>query len=125
MWCAVRRRSEARRPGSAQGLTDEVGDGGREREAGGGLLGGGAQFAPSFFQNIDELLAGIVCVLGGEGGDFVFQKNEHGGVFEGLGAGVGFEAGFGNPGGGLGGFTGRYARFKQQGAGAFGLFHVE
>ena len=125
MWCAVRRRNEARRPGSAQGLADEVGDGGREREAGGGLLGRGAEFAPSFFQNIDKFLARVIGVLGGEGGDFVFQKHEHGGVFERLSAGVGFEAGFGNPRDGFGGFVGRYARFEQQGAGAFGLFHVE
>ena len=125
MWCAARWRSEAWSRPLAQRFANEVGDGGRQSETPRGVLRGGAEFAPSFFQNIDELLAGIVCVLGGEGGDFVFQKNEHGGVFEGLGAGVGFEAGFGNPGGGLGGFTGRYARFKQQATGAFGLFHVE
>jgi len=113
MSCATRWRSEARLQPLAQRLADEVGDGGREREAGGGLLGGGAEFAPRFLQNFDELLARVVGVLGGEGGDLVFQKHEHGGVFESLGAGVGFQAGFGNPGRGPGGFFGRYARFEQ------------
>ena len=67
------------------------------------MLGGGAQFAPSFLEDFHEFFAGVVGLLRGEGGDFVFQKNEDGGVFEGLGAGVGFEAGFGNPGGDVGG----------------------
>ena len=125
MWCAARWRSEARSRPLAQRFANEVGDGGRQSETPRGVLRVGAEFAPSLPQDIDKLLAGIVCVLGSEGGDFVFQEYEHGGIFEGLGAGVGFKAGFGNPGGGLGGFVGRYARFEQQGAGAFGLFHVE
>ena len=88
-------------------------------------MGGGAEFAPGFAENIDEFFARVVGVLGGEGADFVFEKDEHGGVFEGLGAGVGFEAGFRNPGGDLGGVGGRHPGGEEEGAGAVGLFYVE
>jgi hypothetical protein len=98
---------------------------GRELEGERGLLGGGAEFAPGLAENIDKLLARVVGVLRGEGADFVFQKHEHGGVFEGLRAGVGFQAGFGNPGGDIVGFGGGHAGGEEQRAGAFGLFHVE
>ena len=125
MWCAARWRSEARSRPLAQRFANEVGDGGRQSETPRGVLRGGAEFAPSLPQDIDKLFARVIGVLGGEGGDFVFQKNEHGGILQGLRAGVGFEPGFGNPSGGFGGFCSRYAGFEQQGAGALGLFHVE
>jgi hypothetical protein len=78
-------RGELRESGA-----DEFSDRGWKREAGGGVLRGGAEFAPSFFQNIDELFARVIGVLRGEGADFVFKKDKDRSVFEGLGAGVSF-----------------------------------
>ncbi len=86
---------------------------------------GGAHFAPSFAQYIDELSLGVIGVGGGEIGDLVFQKNEARGVLEGLRAGVGFQAGLGNPYGNLAGLGGGNAGGKEQGAGALGLAHVK
>jgi hypothetical protein len=106
-------------------FADEGGDGGGEVEGAGEGLGAGGHFAPSFADNIDELFAWVIGVLGGEGADFVFEENQAGGVFEGLGAGVGFQAGFRDPGGDFGGFVFGDAGFEEEGAGAIGLFRVE
>ena len=113
-------RGELRESGA-----NEFSDRGRKHEVGGGVLRGGAEFAPSFFQNIDELFARVISVLRGEGADFVFEKDKDGRVFEGLGARVGFQSGFGNPGGNFGGFVCGDAGGEEQFAGAFGLFDVE
>lgn len=110
---------------AGEGVADEGGDGGREVEAEGGLLRGRAEFAPGFLEDIDELFAGVVGVLHGETGDFVFEEDEDGGVFEGLGAGVGFESGFGDPGSHVVGLGGGDAGGEEEFAGAVGLFDVE
>ena len=73
-------RGELRESGA-----DEFSNRGRKSEVGGGVLRGGAEFAPRFFQNIDELFARVIGVLRGEGADFVFEKDKDRGVLEGLG----------------------------------------
>ena len=111
--------------GTRERIAHEGGDGGREFERECDLLRGGAEFAPSLPENIDEFFARVIGVLGGEGADFVFQEHEHGSIFEGLRAGIGFQAGFRNPGGDVVRFEGGDAGLEQEGASAGGLFHVK
>ena len=78
---------------------NELGDGGWELQREGELLGRRTHLPPRALQDADELLLRVVGVLGGEIGDLVLEEDEARGVLEGLGAGVGLQAGFGNPGG--------------------------